>query len=648
MRDHTPLELKGFKGLWSRDDAYTNPFSCPQDHLLEANNLDYSNRGIEIRKLFAKLDEFGFADARRVFFYTVLERTYALIGLKNGDLYSYRMDTGATGLLYAAPDNSDYDFIVINQRCYIAPSDDGYYGGGTGSIPLQLFDVNGFRQAGGSKPATSATVANSGSAGVVQAGTRFFGICYETNTGFITPPKETSPTSLDCPGDEKVSFSSIPTGGSEVVARHIVCTKAIKNPIPNGTINDYQIFFLHRIDDNSTTTYDADFYDSQLLSDATYLLDTYEAIPGGSSITVYNGRIVITAPESANNNRLLVSRFNDVETFDQVNGIIDIVENNTKDSQGIYEAQVYKNVLYAFRPHSTYAVTDNNLEPAFWPVNLIDSTLGSFRHGVAVSSSNTAESVEYLIIANFSGIFLFIGYFVRPELTYKVANRYATIVSALEDRGQRITVLNDLSNKRLYFFTLDDDQEYYFLMGNYADIDNDITSYQSLIKWSNWEFYTDASNYCFPGALGLYADKEVKLFAVDIENAYDIFEYDGSAVERENQVIGSFRTFNARLSDLRMVHCAGVRFLGNSTGGTCITSLIELKGRSDSHSQTLPNLNIANNSQIDPTLLCNFLSQSISLRMVFTVASAGNLNLQSIILFLKELYKTLPYQYNAD
>jgi hypothetical protein len=50
---------------------------------------------------------------------------------------------------------------------------------------------------------------------------------------------------------------------------------------------------------NTATTATVDFYDSELLSDSTYLLDQLAEIPAGVCIKNYGGRLIV-AGENAN------------------------------------------------------------------------------------------------------------------------------------------------------------------------------------------------------------------------------------------------------------------------------------------------------------------------------------------------------------
>ena len=41
LRDHKPFVIEQFGGLWARGDAE----SCPSDHLIQADNIQYFHSG---------------------------------------------------------------------------------------------------------------------------------------------------------------------------------------------------------------------------------------------------------------------------------------------------------------------------------------------------------------------------------------------------------------------------------------------------------------------------------------------------------------------------------------------------------------------------------------------------------------------------
>ena len=656
VRDHDSVELEDFKGLFSRDPLNAGIDSCPQDHFSEAVNLDYYGDNVGIRQRFALLLSAGVFDVTRIFPFKNSTKNQYLLADKNGDLWVYDVLANTTTSLLVASSVTDYDFTMWGERCYIAPSIDGYYGDTTGvTIPgLYSWDGTTLRAAGGAQPGSPAAAANSGTAGVVQLGYHFYAIAYETITGFITFPTAATPgTGLLATGVEKVSFTGIPTGPTGTVARWIIASKTIATPIPGAGISDYQSFFLTRIGDNTTTAIDVNYYDSQLLLDSSYLFDIYSAIvPGGSSICTYHNRLVITAPNVAGVFTAIVSRVNDPETFDQVNGVVqsDVTAGLVVSVlTGITDAHALRDVLYLCHSYSTYSANDNGQEPAAWPVITVDSSFGSLRHGIAVGSKG-GESVDYLMIANTSGLFLFTGFFNRPEISWKIETVWRAMIMLFRT-DTRVTILNDPVSKKIYFIKNTPSVDFVFLSCNYESVPSDFSGYSQGVKWGTWETVTSIPANSFRAfcieTIAANTGTGVRLLGVG-GSLGDIYLYGGSDSTVES-LSASLRTFEVRDPANEMIlHCGLVRFkMANLDAASALaTGSITLYGVTTGLSKTLTNINIKTNSGIEPSVITNFMAQRISMRITFTLGVLPNLNLQKIIFFVKQMYRALPYQAN--
>ena len=142
--------------------------------------------------------------------------------------------------------------------------------------------------AGGAGGTDALTVANTNIAGFCDFGFHLVGVVFETDTGYLT-----SPGPQDATGKTKfagqhyvdvtksIKVTNIPIGPANVVKRHLVSTKWI--PEYNGDQKGYQFFFIPKgiLENNTATELVVNYYDSDLLSDASHLLDNFSEIPQG-------------------------------------------------------------------------------------------------------------------------------------------------------------------------------------------------------------------------------------------------------------------------------------------------------------------------------------------------------------------------------
>jgi len=146
------------------------------------------------------------------------------------------------------------------------------------------------------------------------------------------------------------------------------------------------------------------------------------------------------------------------------------------DSRPITNAQEFRDILYVFKIVKTGSFIDNGGEPGTWPFVYIDQGVGTPVHGIAKVLDSEGINVNYLIIADYSGILLFSGSYTRPELTYKIANRWLAL-----DHNQfnRIHFANDSVSQLLYIVMPDGSM----LFADYSEGLN-----PKNIKWCPWLF----------------------------------------------------------------------------------------------------------------------------------------------------------------
>lgn len=476
LRDHTPIVLEEFNGLWSRGGEE----AVPIDHFEDCNNIQYIESGFKTRdgiNTFVAQNNIV-----RTYNYKMQNAESLLLLDSSGNLHHALLDgsnTIHTNILQIAA-MEDLGFIAIAGRAYITPfeiylDDDGVNKarGLTGEF-LYVYLGAGVaaRKAAGAAPTGSAiTVAEGAGAGFYELGFRLFAVVYETDTGFLTalgPAVFTGFTVTDA--TKQLDLSGIPTGGSTISKRHIVATKRIINY--NGDQDGFQFFFVPdgNIDDNSTTTISISSYDIDLLTDASHLIDNFDEIAAGVSLSKFRARLVLTT-EFANVSLARLSHPGEPEAISQVDGFVII----PLDGRNITIAQEFRDVLYYFKQVRTYATADNGGAPATWSVVTVDQGKGAPVHGIAEVLDSGGINVDMLLIADFSGVIIFNGAYSEPELSWKIQDKWRGF-----DRNlfHRIQIMIDTIDEIIYF-TLPDQK---MLIADYNRGMN-----AKDIRWSPWE-----------------------------------------------------------------------------------------------------------------------------------------------------------------
>ena len=490
MRDHEPILIDEFNGLWKRGDAE----SCPMDHFSDCDNLQYIQSGFKSRNsvqvLTVNQSCLNYQNVKRMYNYVHQEVQSLLVLDDQGNIYHTESPTPCTPILTVVG-MTDFAFVNFGGRAYISPHD-GAIGLQNEFLYVYLGDGTTARKAAGSGPTgTTFAAANSGTTGHVEAGIHIFAVVYETDTGFLTKlgPVSGATTANDyyrfaqvtAPGAESVNLTNVPVSpDSFVVARHIVATKLIDPTLFTGNLAGYQFYFVPngKIDDNSTTSITVSFYDEELLDDASHLLDIFEEIAAGVFLSSYHNRLVIGAqygdPTDIDEYGLVstawASTAGEPEAIDSVDGaIVAPLEGNP-----LTNAVEYRDVLYLFKSARTYAYTDNGDVPAAWPLTVLEQGLGASVHGIALVLDSGGTDVDYLLIINFTGVFLFNGAFIKPELTWKIFDYWLGLGKSNYNLFQ---ILNDSIN-----------QVFYIVLNNgkmlYADYSNGL-DYKNL-RWSPW------------------------------------------------------------------------------------------------------------------------------------------------------------------
>ncbi len=486
VRDHNPITIEEFNGLWARGDID----SCPLDHFTDTNNISFSESA------FGTRDGFDTYSATRhpVRMYEYNATGLGLEGLiilnNVGEIHHV---IGLTDfLVMTIPTMTDFGFVEFDGRCYISPSTNTGPGGLAGEkVWVYLGDqMTPGRVAAGVAPVNAdglLAVANSATVGSIEAGIHIFGVVYETDTGYLTAIGPDTLPVLTATGGFKADLTNIDVSPNAYVKkRHIVATRAIDPSLYTGNTQGYQFFFLPDgvIPDNVTTIKTVDFFDSELLDDASHLFDNYSSIPAGGGLGLYHNRLLDwdsdVGPAS-----VLVSAPGEPEAISQVDGLILV----PFQGQGITHCHEYRDVLYICKINSTIACSDNGDVPSSWQTEIIDQGIGAAKHGIAIVGEVGSINIEFLLVFNLSGIFVFNGTYTRPELSYKIKDFWLSI-----DLNTKILLsefYNDVLNQ---IIAINFPYLNMILIGDYS---NGLDF--KAIKWAKWTIATPTTTMALIG-----------------------------------------------------------------------------------------------------------------------------------------------------
>jgi len=315
---------------------------------------------------------------------------------------------------------------------------------------------------------------NSNTDGFCDLGLHVIGVIYETDTGYLTAPgPEVLAVQTFVNEKKSIDIASIPLSpDSFVTKRHLVSTIKINNF--NGDDKGFQLFFIPggNIENNIDTTKTVDYYDADLIDDASHLIDNFAEIPAGVVLKSYHGRMLLAATFD-DISLAYLSAPGEPEAIDQIDGQIIM----PLDGNPITNAQEYRDVLYLYKKTRTSASNDNGDVPSTWPSPIpIDQGIGASIHGVATVLDSGGVNVDFLLIVDFSGIMIFNGAYARPELTWKIQDFWRSLE---RDDFANIQLMND-SLRQILYMTLPDKK---MLIGDY---ENGLNAKN--IKWGNWSF----------------------------------------------------------------------------------------------------------------------------------------------------------------
>lgn len=481
-RDHKAITIDTFNGLWQRGD----PTDTPLDHFQDCENIKFigtsavkTRDGIGISQDVAV----PLTNVLRIYNYPTNEANTLIVltyddDADEGSIYHVVDADTVFGPLLTISGMTDFAFLPYGGRAYVSPFSTFDVGGLNQELGLEnefLYvyagDGTPARKAAGAALTGSMTVAN-GAAGHTDPGIHVFGFVAETVSGYLTPPGVL--TQFTTAAASSVSFGSIPTSGDpNVVRRHLVATKVIPPPF-NGDLTAHQFFFVPDATiENNTDTFlnNISFYDADLLEDASYLLDNFEEIPAGATLSLYHDRLVITTFFD-NISIGYVSFPGEPEAISQVDGLISM----PPDGNPITHTQELRDILYVTKRSRTGSFTDNADVPVTWPYLVVDTALGTCVHGIATVLDSGGVSVDYLITCTYQGISLFNGRFIEPELSWKIEAYWKNL-----DRNEfrKIQIINAPIQKEIYIVL----PTRKILVGNYANGMD-----PKKIRWTVWSY----------------------------------------------------------------------------------------------------------------------------------------------------------------
>jgi len=470
VRDHKGITVKNVRGLWVRGTEDV----CPEGYFLVAHNVIYTQFGVKTREGISLY--LTFPNLVRFHIYKRIGEADRLLLLNtSGQLFD---STNLTTPILTIVAMTDFSMVTMFNRAYITPHN------GQRGLPGEKLYVYGgsgtARPAAGSPPSGFTLVVNDAAAvGNIEKGDHLFAVAFETDTGYITRPGPTGNfVKYVAPGAKKAKVTAIPIGPAGTVARYVLATKTIINY--NGNQLAQEFFFVPngKISNNVDVELDnVNFFDSDLLASADYLIDNLDIIPAFLGVADYNGNLVGWG-EDTKESIIRVSKSGEPESMSGVDGFVIV---NPGDGGGINACVVYRSQLHAYKDQRHYITANNGNAPVSWQVELVDAAIGTDVFGVAQVLDSRGQTADQFIIASRTGLLQYFGSYAVP-LSNVINDIWKRINFSAFNKVQ---VAVDPNQKRLYV-TLPLDASTTINTILMMDF-NDGLSWES-VKWSIWEF----------------------------------------------------------------------------------------------------------------------------------------------------------------
>jgi len=631
MRDHDPLTIEDFNGYYNRGDKET----VPPDHFCEINNIKFTESGFASRDGVDLYQHFAIAlsDILRIHPYTMQSGQSLLVLTIGGKIYHLR-DTVSTQLILTIPLMTDFNVVSFAGRAYITPFFTNANNQEVGLAGEFLYVYKGglgdiARKAGGNPPVSGVPlIATASGVGFSDVGFKIFAVVYETDTGYLTalgPQIFATATSISQTIGFDITNIPVPVDIA-VTKKWIVATKTILNY--NGNQDQYQFFFVPGGDVAiALTTKHVDFFDIDLLEDASHLIDNFASIPAGVGLTMYHGRLVLTTTFT-DISIAYVSHPGEPEAIDQVDGILI----DSLDGNPITNAQEFRDIVYLFKKTRTVGYSDNQDFPSTWQPFDVDQGIGAPVHGIGTVLDSGGVNVDFLLVADFSGVMLFNGSYTRPEASWKIRDYWFGL-----DRTQfrKIELIND-SIEQIIYCVLPNGN---VLVGNYQNGLN-----PKEIRWSIWTFDVPITT------LELINTSTVLLGSTANAGGYSgiskiVLNMRHDTYHHSSGTFASFKIPNPLVqtayTDLNegenINHYTALRLRVNGSGNI----RPRLLSLDDVVSQTLVPIVMSSTTDRQPTRLANFISQKVSLELSTTALDEW-FRINRLILFAKEVFAEFP------
>lgn len=290
MRDHEPIILEEFNGLWKRGDAE----SCPIDHFSDGENWQSIESGFETRDgldIFPGPGAGSPGNILRLYKYNSPTLGEGLLVLDtSGNIKHVKYNPLVVFTILTIPGMEDFDFQDVNGFAYITPIDittDGFGFKSVTGMPSEFLyvykgDGTTARKAAGNPPTNGNLkqfiAFNSQTDGKIDKGVHIIGISYDDASSALGPQVLAV---INAPGNKEAHLTNLPIGPGGTVSRVIYATKAI-DPKDYDPTTPPTFFRVLVIGDNTTVSVDVSFADLDL---------TVAFAAGGGSIPSDSGAL---------------------------------------------------------------------------------------------------------------------------------------------------------------------------------------------------------------------------------------------------------------------------------------------------------------------------------------------------------------------
>lgn len=222
LRDHQPVPINDFNGLWARGDVD----NTPMDHFADCNNIKFpGNSSFATRDGIGLSQDAGVAlsNIKRIYNYPTQTANTTIVLVADGTvgrIYHVVNNSLVYGPILSINGMQDFAFLPYNGRAYISPFATFDVGGlnvekGLQGEYLYVYAGDGTpaRLAAG-QPLDGILLIANGNPGHTDQGFHLFGFVAESISGYLTPPGAI--TGFTTLSNFSVSFGNVPTVGINV------------------------------------------------------------------------------------------------------------------------------------------------------------------------------------------------------------------------------------------------------------------------------------------------------------------------------------------------------------------------------------------------------------------------------------------------